>query len=316
VESSGGVPPPRVRRRARRRPVGPRAGGVPAWVPLLGLLAAILWLVSRLQTDSESEGFAEIDPRRTRIEGLTGFVDDRWRPALAARLAALPSIDSPDPEAVEPIRIALAGLPFVAEVGEGSVIWPDGYEVLVRLRKPVACVRAGSGYLAVAEDGMLLPGEWLRPPWVSGGWLPVLGPLEDPPRGVDAAARPGQRISERRHKDALSVAASMRAALAPEDFQTMGAPVIDASHASQASVADPGVVLTLENGRTVWFGRMPDCGEPGELPAALKWSALARALKAVRPTTADPRDWSLLDVRWDVPDIRWREAETAGLRGN
>jgi hypothetical protein len=66
-------------------------------------------------------------------------------------------------------------------------------------------------------------------------------------------------------------------------------------------------VLWLEHGRRVNFGRTPDCGEPGELPAANKWDSLVRALKALRPTTVDARDWSLLDVRWDVPDVLWRD---------
>jgi hypothetical protein len=271
------------------------------------LLYGGAWLVSRLQGDSEVDEFNRIDPRRTRIDGLSGFVDDRWRFALSARLAEMPESSAADRDETEALRGALAGLPFVAEVGSGSVVWPDGYEIAVRLRKPAACIQTGEGYLAVAEDGIVLPGSWRRPPWVAGGWLPVLGPLEDPPRGEDASARPGRRITERRHLDALSVARSMRAALTPEDFQTMGAAVIDASHAPLASVEDPGVVLWLEQGRRVNFGRTPDCGEPGELPAANKWDSLARALKALRPTTVDARDWSLLDVRWDVPDVLWRD---------
>jgi hypothetical protein len=278
---------------------------------LLLVLAAGALLALRLLGDSEEAGFTQIDPRRTRVDALTGFVDDRWRFDLAARLAQLPEISAEDREDTDSVRSALAALPFVAEVGEGSVVWPDGYEIVVRFRKPIACVQTSEGFLAVAEDGVVLPGSWKRPPWVAGGWLPVLGPLEDPPRGEDAVVRPGRKIAERRHKDALSVARSMREALSAEDFQTMGAPVIDAAHAPTASVEDPGVVLCLEEGRRVYFGRTPDCGEPGELPVAQKWSAIVRALKTLRPTTSDARDWSLLDVRWDVPDVLWRDAPEA-----
>jgi len=281
---------------------------------LLLLVSVGVWLVSGLEFESHESGFTRIDPRFARIDGLSGFVDDRWRVALAARLAALPEISADGvegSEGTESVRQALLELPFVAEVGAGSVIWPDGYQVAVRLRKPVACVQVGDGYLAVAADGIVLPGEWKRPPWIAGTWLPVLGPVEDPPRGADAATRPGRRIVEPRHRLALSVASSMCAALSAEDFAVMGAPVIDATHAKTASVEDPGVVLQLEEGRRVYFGRTPDCGEPGELPAAMKWEALARALKALRPTTADARDWSLLDVRWDVPDILWRDTQSA-----
>lgn len=309
VHSVGLSPRPRGVRTELARA---RAGQVSGVLLLLLVLCAGALLALRLVGDSQESGFNVIDPRRTRVDALTGFVDDRWRFDLAARLAQLPELSADDREDIDSVRAALAALPFVAEVGEGSVVWPDGYEIAVRFRKPVACVRTGAGFLAVAEDGVVLPGSWKRPPWVAGGWLPLLGPLEDPPRGEDAAARPGKKIAERRHEDALSVARSMRATLAAEDFQAMGAPVIDATHAPTASVEDPGVVLWLEEGRRVYFGRTPDCGEPGELPVAQKWSALLRALKTLRPTTVDARDWSLLDVRWDVPDVLWRDAPDAG----
>jgi hypothetical protein len=278
------------------------------------LLAGGVWLAGRIGASSGAvaEPFAVIDPRYARLDGYAEFVDDRWRPVLAARLARLPEISAEDPEPLEPIRATLASLPFVAEVGVGSVLWPDGYRVTVRLRKPAACLHVVSGpgdggYLLVAEDGVVLPGEWKRPPWVAGGWLPVLGPLEEPAHGSDATLRPGAKIGERRHLDALAVAVSMRAALAADDFETLGAPVIDATNARAASVAEPGVVIELEEGRRVLFGRAPNSGEPGELPVEHKWESLAKAARALRPTTVDRRDWSVLDVRWDVPDILWRD---------
>jgi hypothetical protein len=303
------------------------------------LLAGGVWLAGRIgaHSETEAEPFAVIDPRFARLDGYAEFVDDRWRPALAARLASLPEVSAEEPEPLEPIRATLASLPFVAEVGVGSVLWPDGYRVAVRLRKPAACLHvapspnAGSpnaplpnasspnawspngGYLLVAEDGVVLPGEWKRPPWVAGGWLPVLGPLEEPARGSDASLRPGARIAERRHLDALAVAVSMRAALAADDFEALGAPVIDATNARSASVTEPGVVIQLEEGRRVLFGRAPNAGEPGELPVEQKWASLAKAARTLGPESGDRRDWSALDVRWDVPDILWRDAppETA-----
>ena len=293
----------------------PSAGRLPGWVLVVVLLAGGVWLAGRIGANSgaAADPFAVIDPRFARLDGYAVFVDDRWRPALAARLASLPEISAEDPEPLEPIRATLASLPFVAEVGVGTVLWPDGYRVAVRLRKPVACLHVAraadaGGYLLVAEDGVVLPGEWKRPPWVAGGWLPVLGPLEEPARGSDASLRPGAKIGERRHLDALAVAVSMRGALAAEDFETLGAPVIDATNARAASVTEPGVVLELEEGRRVLFGRAPNSGEPGELPTEQKWASLAKAARALRPTTAERRDWSALDVRWDVPDILWRDA--------
>jgi hypothetical protein len=101
---------------------------------------------------------------------------------------------------------------------------------------------------------------------------------------------------------------SRRGALAAEDFVVLGAPVIDATSARAASVSDPGVVLELEDGRRVLFGRAPNSGEPGELPVERKWASLAKAARALRPTTVDHRDWSLLDVRWDIADVLWRDA--------
>jgi hypothetical protein len=177
----------------------------------------------------------------------------------------------------------------------------------VRFREPVACVLVGDHYLAVSKEGILLPGEWERPPWIGHGWLPLLVADDRAGHALDRAP-PGARLEAAELRDALDVAISMRAELAAEDFETMGAPAIDASEARRATVDEPGVVLHLEGERTVWFGRIPSSDEPGELPAAKKWEALRRGLKARRATSADARDWELLDVRWDVPDVLWRDA--------
>ena len=282
-----------------------RAGQVPACIPFALVCASAVSLFSILAADVERSGFARIDPRRTRIDGLASFVDARWRTTLAGRLTALPAVSALDPRSVRRISDALAGLPFVAEIGEPCVVWPDGYEIPIRLRSPVACVRVRDEYFSISGEGVILPGAWSRPPWVAGGWLPVLGPND---RSFDRA-RPGTRLTEPRHLDALATAVSMRAALDPEDMEAMGPPLIDASHARQATVEDPGIALELEGRRLVLFGRRPDSGEPGELPTDLKWVALARALKLLRPETGAVKDWSVLDVRWDVPEIGWRAAE-------
>lgn len=295
-------------------PVRRRAGQVPFWIPLALIASVLAGLAAALEGDLDLVGFTRIDPRRTKIADSSGLVDARWRETLAARLATLPEISSMDPSVGPAIRAALLSLPFVAEVGEGRVLWPDGYDVRVRFREPVACVLVGDVYLAVSKEGVILPGDWVRPPWIGGGWLPLLAADAGALDRVRPEVHRGARLVAPEFADALDVATSMRASLSAEDFETMGAPAIDASHARHASVEDPGVVLHLEGGRRVHFGRIPSSDEPGELPASKKWDALRRGLKALANTSADARDWVLLDVRWDVPDVLWRDAEPAAPR--
>ena len=51
------------------------------------------------------------------------------------------------------------------------------------------------------------------------------------------------------------------------------------------------------------FGRHPSSGEPGELAVETKWesvrAAVARLFDSERPV-----EWSLVDVRWDRPELR------------
>jgi len=284
------------------------------WIPLLLCASFLAWLGAALEGDLDLVGFTRIDPRRTKIEDASGLVDARWRETLSARLASLPRVSALDSSGCEAIRAALLSLPFVADVGEGRVLWPDGYDVAVRFREPVACVLVGDLYFAVSKEGVVLPGEWVRPPWIGGGWLPLLVADAGSLDAARAQVPRGVRLAAPELRDALDVAISMRAALTAEDFDTMGACAIDASHARQASVDDPGVVLHLEGTRRVFFGRVPSSDEPGELPAPKKWEALRKGLKALRNTSADARDWELLDVRWDVPDVLWRDAQPATAR--
>lgn len=306
---AGGVRLISTRRDPRRGAARRRCGQVPLWIPLVLLASCLAWLVAALEGDLDLVGFTRIDPRRTRIDDSSGLVDARWRETLSARLASLPHVSALDPSGGQAIRAALLSLPFVAEVGQGRVLWPDGYDVRVRFREPVACVLVGDVYLTVSKEGVILPGAWVRPPWIGGGWLPLLVADEGALDSVLPQVQRGARLVATELRDALDVAISMRASLSPEDFETMGASAIDASHARQAGVDDPGVVLLLEGSRRVLFGRVPSSDEPGELPASKKWEALRRGLKALANTSADARDWELLDVRWDVPDVLWRDAE-------
>ncbi len=270
------------------------------WIPLLLLFWAFVWVVSNLSGSVEAQGFTLVDTRRVRLETREPAFDRRWDELLSAAVAEAPPFSALDPQALGAVTARIAALPFVAFVGEPTVVWPSSFEVEVRLRAPVACVLQGDHYLAVAADGMLLPGEHASPPWVENGFLPVIGPND----GSFARARAGQVLGETRHVDALAVAVSMREHLGAREFETMGPPLVDATKARQTSAEVPGVLIQLQERRVVLFGRAPDSGKPGELPTENKWSSVTRALRELAQ-----RDWQVLDVRWDVPAIQWREPQ-------
>jgi hypothetical protein len=265
------------------------------------IAAGAIWLVAELQRSVDAAEFAVVDVRRSRLDAGEGFRDPRWQEYLALHLASLPPVDARDHDQVRSVAREVARLPFVAQVLEPRVRWPDGIEVPVRLREPGACVLAGTEYLAIATDGVVLPGRWPAPPLVGGKFLPVLGPND----GRFDDLQPGQRLGAGSDVDALAIALSLRAALAPEDFDLTGPPLVDATRARATSVAEPGARIHFEGRRSVHFGRAPGAGQPGELPTELKWEHVRRALALLRPE-AGARDWSLLDARWDVADLAWR----------
>jgi hypothetical protein len=296
------------------------SGRVPLWIPCALLIAGLVWLFDGISQGVHAAGFERIDPRSSRLD-VPGHVDPRWNDLLRQRMAALPPISPHDRAGVERIAALVASLPFVAQVGEPSVLWPDGVDVPLQLRRPAACVLQGGGFLAVAEDGTILPGRWPTPTWVEllpgdgtsppkEGFLPVIGPND----GAFDLARAGDRLTEARHLDALAVALSMRAALCKDDYELLGPPLIDATNARSASVEVPGVVIRFENRRTVWFGRAPGSGAVGERPVDPKWADVHTAALRLRGLESNPprpeaRDWSLLDVRWDTADITWRDPD-------
>ncbi|MCY2960977.1 MAG: hypothetical protein NTY35_12505 [Planctomycetota bacterium] len=292
-------------RRSRPGPgsgsAAPRAGRVPTWIPIGVLATAAAWLCSSLQNSVDAAGFATVDVRRSRLDAPAGFRDPRWQEYLAVRLASLPPVDARDHAQVRSVAVAVAGLPFVQEVLEPRVLWPDGIEVPLRLRKPGACVLSGTDFLAISEDGVVLPGRWPTPPLVDGRFLPVIGPND----GRFDSAQPGERLRAPGDVDGLAVALSLRAALEPEDFALAGPPLVDATRARQTAVDEPGVRILFEGRRVVYFGRAPEAGAPGELPTEKKWEHVRRALAFLRPENG-ARDWSLADVRWDVADVAWR----------
>jgi len=164
--------------------------------------------------------------------------------------------------------------------------------------------RGARAVALVAGDGVVLDGGWDSPPRLGAAFLPRIGRADD---ALLARARPGDWLAEPEHRAALDVALSMAEHLSEEERAALGRVAIDASGVSHTSVDEPGVRLELEGGRVALFGRAPSAGEPGELSAARKWRSLARALDVYR---ADPtRDWELVDLRWDRPDLALRGPE-------
>src|SRR5690242_7533558 len=118
-----------------------RAGRVRWWVPLALLVAGSIWALERLGGPLQAAEYTAIDLTRLRLRPAAGsFSDPRWEAELARALAALPRPDAREPEALARVARAIGALPFVAEVGEPRVLWPDGLEVPVRMRDPIACV--------------------------------------------------------------------------------------------------------------------------------------------------------------------------------
>jgi len=297
-------------------------GRVPAWIPAGILVVALVWLLSEIGAGVGASGVIEIDPRSSQLEARASFADPRWNDLLRVEISRIAPFSPHDQDGIARVAALVAGQPFVAAVGEPRVLWPDGVDVPVRLRRPAACVRQGNEFLHVAEDGIILPGRWPTPTWSEiapgrEGFLPVIGPND----GAFDMARAGDRLTQPRHVDALAVALSMRGALDADDFRLLGPPLVDATNARVASVDNPGVVIQLERRRTLWFGRAPGSGAIGERPVEHKWADVHKAALLLRgldaaSVPASAHDWSLLDVRWDTSDITWRDAPATDADGN
>lgn len=277
-------------------PCPSRTGRVPVWVVCaLGAVALDLGL-REIRGRVLASGYTTVDARRVGLEGATTWIVPGWEELLAARLARLGPISTLDAEGLELLRAEVEALPFVRAVGASQVVWPDGLELELDLREPIACLRSGGLFLPVSADGVVLPGTFSRPPDSPRGYLPVIG------LGELEGAGPGDRFELPHHLDALSVAHSLLEHLPADVNRRLGPVVIDSTRAAQAGVDEPGTRLLLEDRRLVLFGRPPSARAAGELPAALKWSHLARGVAAL----AAGRDWDLLDVRWDRAELRAR----------
>ncbi|MDP6518904.1 MAG: hypothetical protein QF411_03300 [Planctomycetota bacterium] len=273
-------------------PRGRRGRVAGPWLVLLGALALIV-LLRALSGDVGARGTTRVDTLRFRLEGGEGQLLPAWEPFLARALALADEVDVRDRAAVDDLAATVAALPFVAEVGLAEVLWPDGISLPLRLHSPVACLRQGDDYLLVSETGTLLPGAFFAPPAVGAGYLPVLGPsLLGPPPEV------GAPLTDPRLRAAFETALSLWQHLSPEDLASLGACVIDGTFLADPAGEHGGLRLELEERRVVLWGRPPASGEPGELPVAIKWKHLEKGLEHLDKGA----DWSLWDVRWDVPE--------------
>lgn len=293
--------------RSPRRAPRPSRGGSPAPRRSLAVLLLVLWAatlcgVLGLRQRASQRGFGWIDPVRLSLGDMGPGCDPRWGALFDATTAAFPPLRSDDREGLAALALAIGTLPFVRSVGEPRVLWPDALELELVLHVPVACVPIGERFQTVAEDGTLLPGLWPAPPEIGGLPLPVLGPLSDGEE-LFPFARAGDWLAEPEHLAALDVALSLQEHLDERGRAALGALLIDASRVLEASVDEPGIRLELACGRTIWFGRAPTCGEPGELPVALKWQGIERAV-ALLVEGRPEHDWDRLDVRWDHPELR------------
>ncbi len=274
----------------------PTRGRIPAWLPLGIVLVGILSLVAKLEGEAESRGLTRIDVTRYKLHARGEWILEAWMVELERVLAETRTVAAGDREAIEALRGRLAALPFVAEIAEAEVDWPDGLTVPLRLHQPIACLRIEEDFLPVAADGTLLPGYSYAPHEAFGGYLPVLGP-----HGLDAdPARPfqaGDRLAHPAHLDALALAESLWAHLDRDSLARLGRVVIDAESETAFDGLPGGAVLDLEGARRVHFGHVPGRGGPGELPLATKWRHVAAGLER----WAAGEVFDAFDVRWDEP---------------
>jgi len=289
--------------------MSPREGRAALFVgPLIFvvLILGALYFAKHLDRHAEAEGFGLIETNRIALDleggaaGWATWLDPAWAEMLHGRLASIEDFPADDASGVARVVAALNEFSFIEELGTPRVIWPDGLEVPLRLRRPLACIAYEGRFYSVAVDwqaeagprGVILPGGALTPPAFRGAFLPVIGGIKGPLASV--------WLEDPALLGALSIADSMWSDLAPEAAHGLGRFVIDATRDAETSVEEPGTRLELEGGRRIYFGRSPYLQAPGELPAETKWANLAKAL-------ALDGDWDRLDLRWDTPEIHYRQ---------
>jgi hypothetical protein len=312
----------RAAARARR---GRAAAGLPLGVALSVAGALLFFTVRGVEARAARGDMGWVDPAALELGAFPEWADPRWSEELDRALAECEPFTRWDEAGLARVVERLQELSFVREVSNARVTGdPARLELDLHICKPVACLPTPEGFYLVAGDGTLLAGLWPVPPLMEQRYLPVIGPMRDA-HGLFALARVGDWLTEQEHLDALDVALSLAEHLPSAAQARLGRLVIDASRARQASEDVPGVVLELDGGRLVLFGRPPSMVAPGELSVARKWDSFARALMLLADP-ADPgdpaaaatddgvQDWDLVDVRWDRPEIRLRGAPRASER--
>tara|TARA_R110002126_G_scaffold23750_20_gene83038 strand:- start:13559 stop:14371 length:813 start_codon:yes stop_codon:yes gene_type:complete len=261
-------------------------------------------VVGRLDQRASASGVAQVDVTRVRLHERDTFVADAWREHLDRVLLQTEIVDVRRPEQVDDLVAQLESLSFVAEVGKVETLWPDGLSFPLRFRRPVACLRVGTDYLPVADDGTVLSGYSYRPLRIDGIDLPVLGPHPDP----DSEPLPGDVIVDGPWLDALSVAVSLRDLVGSDERKRLGPFLIDASKDVAYDDMPGGVELHFEGRRKVLWGRPVHDAPSGELPAGAKWMHVVDG----RARSDRGEAWDLLDARWDVADYHLRPANARG----
>jgi hypothetical protein len=288
----------------------------------IGLSAAVR--ATRAAASAGGERLVWVDPGAVVLDDFPDWADPRWREELERLLALWPSFPVGSQEARAELRAGLAALSFVRAVDAPSIDAAGGMRLGFALRRPVAAIQGPEGFLTVDAEGVVLAGRWPAPPLLSAPSgdlalpviLPGLADL-DPEHGDPAAAGfafdlavPGDWLVEPEHLAALDTAVSLARHLGPEDRARLGRAAIDGAGHDVRSARDLGVLIGLEDGRWIAFGRPPTADAPGELAPEKKWASVARALALAR-AGADDSAWEIVDVRWDVPELRFA-AEARG----
>ncbi|MFT6364255.1 MAG: hypothetical protein ACJAZ8_002680 [Planctomycetota bacterium] len=273
----------------------------------LGLIALGLIMGGRLDRGAQVSGFTRVETNRFLLEYgevlhtdqgqvATEWLDPRWEQMLSERMAAIEDFEADDPAGVAAVMAGLRELSFIEEIGEPRILWPDGLEVPLRLRRPVACIAWQDTYFSVAVDwstgvprGVILEGPWPSLPSVGARYLPVIDRLDDVPDSV--------WLEDEVQLDALAIADSMWQSLDDTDYESLGRILIDARTARLTAPEEPGTRIELEDHRVVLFGRSPAQDAPGELPINMKWKSIRSGLGELRAG----KDWESLDVRWERP---------------
>lgn len=196
-----------------------------------------------------------IDLGTTWLARAPAWLPEEERKAFAAAAASEGSVPFHQEGVPETVAARLEGDPRVARVLGARRRHPDGIEVMVELRRPVALVEAGGRTVAVDRDGILLPGNYAKYPLprIRGG-------------GGDLPA-PGKPCSR-----AVLEGASVAAALPPELVFPLGLTIVDVSG------VEKGTAILLQK-RTA----------KGEAPLSVEWGRAPASPEAALDPTAESK---------------------------